>query len=308
MSNRALRIALCLVALLVASTAAAQTVSRKRAPSREELRVLIEGLEAKVEAMRAEKGAADRAAGDQERLASMEKTLGELRARLEAPPAEDPRVEELAGSLEELRDEVASKDELKKYVRKPDEKQFKSRTALELELRTAYLDLRQDELALRVGRLGQLASVPGITPRSRAILAAVGGLGTMLERNDAQVRPRLLLRLTWETNRFLDDQTFLFVSATPELGLFVYQPDVDRALMPRDAAAPRDRIGVDLQEGHRGRDPGPDDGAGGRAAVHPRRRLLRQPDQPVHPQEPARSAARGGRHPGRARRPGAGAA
>ena len=241
---RVLRIATCVCALLAASTAAAQAPARKRSPSRAELREYLEELEAKVEALRAEKVAAGKAAGEEERLASLEKSLGELRAKLDAPAVEDPRLDELAGSLEELRDEAASKDDLRKYVRKPDEKQFKSRTAFELELRTAYMDLRQDELAARVASLGQLMQVPGITPRSRALLAAVGGLGAMLERNDAKLRPRMLFRLTWETNRFLDDDTFLFVSATPELGLFVYEPDVDRALMPRDAAEPRDRIGL----------------------------------------------------------------
>jgi hypothetical protein len=244
MTSRGLGLALSLLALLAASSAAAQTQGRKRSPSRAELRQYLEELEAKLEALRAEKATAGAAAAEEQRLASLEKSLGELRARLEAPPAQDPRLEELAGSLEELRDEAASKDDLRKYVRKPDEKQFKSRTALELELRTAYLDLRQGELEARVASLGQLMAVPGITPRSRAILAAVGGLGAMLEQNDARLRPRLLFRLTWETNRFLDDDTFLFVSATPELGLFVYQPDVDRALMPRDAAEPRDRIGL----------------------------------------------------------------
>src|SRR5688572_24854591 len=188
---------------LLALPAAAQT---RRVPSRAELGGAIVELRQQLAELRAELAKADpaRAAAGEERLAALEKAIAELRARLDEPDAAG-RLEELSAAVEELREDAATKGDLKKYVRKPDEKEFKSRIAQELELRAAFVDLREDELAARVGGLAQLAMVPGITPRARGLLAAIGALGAQLEDNDARLRPRLLLRLTWEANRFLDE-------------------------------------------------------------------------------------------------------
>jgi hypothetical protein len=214
---------------------------RRRVPSRAELGGAIVELRQAIDALREELRQAPAPAVPEERIAALEKAIADLRDAAGAP---DDRIAELEAAVEELREDAATKSDLRKYVRKPDEKEFRSRIAQELELRAAFLDLREDELAGRVASLAQLGMLPGISPRSRALLAAIGGLAGLLERNDARLRPRLLLRLTWEANRFLDDDTYFFVSATPELAWFVYQHDVDRSLIPRDAAAPRDRLGL----------------------------------------------------------------
>jgi hypothetical protein len=93
-----------------------------------------------------------------------------------------------------------------------------------------------------------VAAAPTTSPRAKGIVQAATVLGGQLIDNDRRARPRLLFRATWEASRFLDTTSYLFVSATPELALFVYDQDIDRALIPRDVAHPRDRLGVSVKK------------------------------------------------------------
>jgi hypothetical protein len=239
---RSLAVILALLAL--APDAGAQ---RRRVPSRAELGEAITRLEAQIVGLRegAHREGLTLSAETEARLAAIEKALAELRTQ---EPAGADRVQELADALDEVREEVATKADLKKYVRKPDEKEFRSRTAQELELRVSFTDLRAGEIEEVLAGLSLLAMAPASSERSRAIVAAATSLGELLLANDRRARPRLLFRATWETSRFISDDSYLFVSATPEIGLFVYEKDLDRALIPRDVAAQRARLGVTFKK------------------------------------------------------------
>lgn len=246
---RALATALLIavVAAVAAGPASAAPRSRRPpAPSRGDLAQSVADLEEKVAALKKELAlrADQRTAALEVRIAVIETRLLELKNGPATGAVDADKLQELEDAITELREEGASKGDLKKYVRKPDEKEFKSRTSQELELRLAFTDLREGELEDAVTGLGMLARDPTLGARGRAILAAVGGLGEQLLANDARARPRMLFRLYWEANRFIGEGSYLFVSAMPELQLYVYDQDVDRVLIPRDVARPRDRLGL----------------------------------------------------------------
>jgi hypothetical protein len=212
-------------------------------PSREELGAGFADLQRKLDALRADLG--NRDAATQARLAALQQALDALKeSSASASAAQAAKVEELAAALDELKDDAARKGDLARYVRKPDEKEFKSRSSQELELRTDWIDLRQDEIAATLAGIDALAKATPLQPAAQAIVHAADQVGHLLELNDQQPRPRMLFRLYWETNRFIDEKSFLTVYAEPELQLFVYDSDIDRYLIPRDVAAPYARLGL----------------------------------------------------------------
>src|SRR5688572_27862119 len=106
--------------ILIAVACLVGPAGAERVPSRAELGKAIADLELKIAAVREEarRGDPNRAATE-ERLAAIEKALAELRAAPAAGADQAARVDELTTSLEELREEAATKADLKKYVRKP---------------------------------------------------------------------------------------------------------------------------------------------------------------------------------------------
>jgi len=227
--------------LLAASPAHAKRV-HVHVPSRAELRAGLIELQGKLDVLRAQSAAQDGKLSST--IASLQKQLDALKAKAPAPSAEiGDKVDEIATALDELKEDVARKGDLVKYARKPDEKEFKSRTAEELELRGDWIDFRDAEVAEAVARVDALGRDPRLAPAGMALVQASDAVGKLLALNDQRVRPRVFLRLYWETNRFIDEDTFLTVYAEPELQLFVNPNDLDRTLIPRDAAAPDARLG-----------------------------------------------------------------
>jgi hypothetical protein len=212
-------------------------------PSREELGAGLVNLQQKLDAL------ADKLqSGERARVEALEQRLADLKKELEAPknaaaPDLAARVDELAAAIDELKEDWVKKDDLRKYVRKPDEKQGKTVVGEELEVRGDWVALRVDDIDARLARLAVLGQDPNLSAAGQAILKAGGALGQTLHANDGRPRPRLMLRLYWETDRFIDDSTFLTAYAQPELELFVYPQDIDRSILARDYLAPRQRLG-----------------------------------------------------------------
>src|SRR5262249_39258542 len=119
-----------MLAFLCAAPAAAQ--QRVHVMSREELGAGLMELSRKLDALRADLDGRD--ARIQARLDELQKAIDALKAPASGPDLAG-RIDELSAALDELKDDAAKKSDLAKYVRKPDEKEFKSRTAEELELR-----------------------------------------------------------------------------------------------------------------------------------------------------------------------------
>src|SRR5690242_5878288 len=109
------------LALLVAAPAAAQ--QRVHVPSREELGAGLVELQRKLDALRADLDGRD--AKVQARLAELQQAIDALKAPASGPDL-GARLEELSAALDELKEDAARKSDLAKYVRKPDEKEFKS--------------------------------------------------------------------------------------------------------------------------------------------------------------------------------------
>jgi hypothetical protein len=216
---------------------------RLRVMDRPELTAVLADLQKRLDALRADTDSRD--AGLAARLDALQKDLDAMKG---AEPAVGARIDELAAALDELKDDVARKGDLQKYVRKPNEKEFKTRTAQELELRADWISFRTDEVANLVAGLNAMGADPRLAPAGRALVQAGDAIGGLYAANDGRLRPRLLLRLYWESNRFIDADTFLTVYAQPELQLFVYDGDYDRYVLPRDAAAPDARLGLVIKK------------------------------------------------------------
>jgi hypothetical protein len=160
-----------------------------------------------------------------------------------ADPREQ-RVQALEEALEELKNDLVTRDDLKRYQLKPDEREYKSRTTQELELRVAEQSYRQAEIERRLDRVDGLV----LDEELRPTVEALGKVAALFLANDEDVRARASFRFYWEANRFLAGGDLLFVYAMPEIMVFAQRHDIDRFQLDRDYTEPRDRFALRLKK------------------------------------------------------------
>jgi hypothetical protein len=234
--------ALAVAAMLLLVASSAHAIGRKELDMKiMATRADLERLRLEVEALRKGQNQNDaplKALGT--RLDALDAKFKALEESLAKGTDVGDRLLEVEGALEEVRADMVTSSELRKYQRKPDDKEFKSRHTQELELRLSYLGFRDDDIRAQLAALAPLAADPTLAP----LLGGLAGIAGRFLASDDKLRPRLTLRLYWESNRFLSDTDFLYAYAMPELMLFVAEDDLARSLLPRDFARPRDRLGL----------------------------------------------------------------